>query len=115
METKTVFAVRTNTDLTEGRGYEYYEFFCEIEATAKRLAKKNYIMGTDSPVSEVKAYFINSSWYLPSNIIKPSVYDIEKQAEIDKMNELKNAKNNIFKKMREAGFSDDEISILTKS
>lgn len=43
METKEVWVVTTNTDLTEGRGKEVGLAFCEQYATARRIGKGKYV------------------------------------------------------------------------
>lgn len=81
---KTLFAVYTNTDLTEGRGNEYIYALTEKEITAKRLAKGRYVQGTDAEVKEVKAFFIPKAegytnigeWFAPIGLVhKPTEED----------------------------------------
>ncbi|WP_156374424.1 hypothetical protein [Pseudorhodoferax sp. Leaf274] len=47
MDERTVYAVYTNTDLTEGRGRQYVTHYCETEATARRVGSRGYVMGSD--------------------------------------------------------------------
>ena len=117
MKTKTVFAVMTNTDLTEGRGTQYYKYYCDLEATAQRLARGNYVMGTDCPIEVINLHKIEDDvkWYGPVVLTRPSLDDIEKEKQFAHERIMKEKRKELLKKMRESGFSDDEISILTKS
>jgi hypothetical protein len=49
MEQRTVYDVRTNSDLTEGRG-EYVIHTCALYSTAKRLGRQRYVQGSDCPI-----------------------------------------------------------------
>ena len=46
----TLYRVRTNHDLTEGRGGEYTLGWFIDNAVAIKAAKGNYVMGSDCPV-----------------------------------------------------------------
>jgi hypothetical protein len=46
-EKRTVWVAYTNTDCTEGRGYDVPIAVCAAEATAVRLARKQYVQGSD--------------------------------------------------------------------
>ncbi len=50
--TMTLYKVEFNSDSTEGRGRAFYEWYID-EDTAKRVAKGQYVMGTDCPVHRV--------------------------------------------------------------
>lgn len=67
---KKLFAVEVNTDLTEGRGYQYSLCFCEKETTAIRMSKGRDVQGCDGRVSHVQTYMIDGVWYAP----RPLVY-----------------------------------------
>lgn len=113
-DTKEVFAVYTNSDLTEGRGSQYIEFFCECEATAIRKAHGNYIQGLNSPIKKITVEFDleKGGWIGPVRILKPSPDDIEKQKKIDYENELKRKYLEVVNKAKEAGLSDVDVKIL---
>lgn len=49
-----VYAVSTNSDLTEGRGREYDILYFTKEEDAKKAAKGGYVMGSDCPVTKKK-------------------------------------------------------------
>lgn len=108
MSTTTLWAVYTNSDLTEGRGQEYVAHFCETEATAQRLAKRGYVQGTDCPIQPVEVLELDGRHVLPTsllNIVRPT--DEDKAAEIRLA-----AKKQAFEKARSAGLTDEEIKLL---
>lgn len=101
-----VWQVWTNEDRTEGRGREYVMYNCRIEATAKRFAKRNYVMGSTSPVTKAKAFLVDKTLYLPNgHIVEPSKEDIIAQKESDKKSEL-------LEKIKSLGISDEELQLL---
>lgn len=69
MKTEILWAVKTNTDLTEGRGREYVKAFCRLRATAIRLSKKGYVQGGDCPVEPVEVLLLDGKRVLPASII----------------------------------------------
>lgn len=101
-----VWQVWTNEDLTEGRGREYVLHYCRNEATAKRLAKGKYVMGSDARVVKAKALLVGKTVYLPNGrIVEPSKEDIAAQKESDK-------KSEILEKIKSLGISDEELQLL---
>lgn len=106
-----LWAVYTNTDLTEGRGREYVMHFCKLQATANRLAKRGYVQGTDCPVKPVEVVVLDGQRVLPISIInveQPTADDEAAQKRIDNlMLALARAKK--------AGLSDDDISLIRGS
>ena len=50
---KTAWVAYTNTDCTEGRGYDIPIAACELEVTARRLARGRHVQGSDGPVRPV--------------------------------------------------------------
>lgn len=109
---RTVYAVWTNTDLTEGRGREYVEYLCEKKSTALRKAKKNYVMGTDSRVTEEKLFQSGYQWYGPVNVIDPSREDLQVEAQLDAEAKAKAAKEAAIEKAKSLGLSDADIKAL---
>ena len=105
LKTKSIFIVWTNTDLTEGRGYQVPIAYCEKEATARRLAKKKGVMGTDASISEYAASSYNGEWLAPIRIEPSTKEDDEQQKKID-------AYNATIKKARAAGLSEEDLKIL---
>lgn len=114
-DTKEVFAVWTNTDLTEGRGDEFVFAFCEVEATANRLAKGRYVMGTDSRITKAKMLLIDNTWYAPYGngfITHPTNADIEEEKKLNKEREAKMLREKILDKARALGLTNEEIAAL---
>lgn len=112
-EIKDIFVVWTNTDLTEGRGYEYVQYCCEIEATAQRLAKKNYVQGSDSRYNKTKAFKINNTWHYPSTrLVPPNSEDQRKEKQLAEARILEEKKKAILDKAKNLGLSQEEINLL---
>jgi hypothetical protein len=109
---KTVYAVWTNTDLTEGRGREYVQYLCEKRATALRKAKRNYVMGTDSRVTEEKLFNSGSGWYGPVRVIEPSQEDLRAEEQLVAEQKAKDAKQAAIAKAKQLGLSDEDIKAL---
>ena len=108
MEIKHVFVAYTNSDLTEGRGFDIPVAVCKLETTAIRLAKKRYVQGSDGPVRQVEMRKIDGVWWVPSGavqIIEPSKEDKEIQARND-------AQKLALDKAKAAGLSDEDIQAL---
>jgi len=82
---KKMFAVWSNTDLTEGRGQEYVRAFCHCETTARRIAKGAYVMGSNAPISQETVYLINNRWYYSNVYIEtPTNEDIAENEKLIK-------------------------------
>jgi hypothetical protein len=108
MLTKEIFCLFTNTDLTEGRGAQVPLALCEVEQTAKRLAKGKYIMGSDAPCSKVKMIEVAGVWYVPASAVtihKPTKEDAALQSKIDDFREA-------LQKAKDAGLSEEDIKLL---
>ncbi len=103
---KRVFVAWTNTDLTEGRGTQYPLCVCDQKSTAIRISRGKYIMGSDCPVTEQWAYQVNGLWYVPGNINPGNAGDIA-------IEQASREKENILQRLKEAGFSERDINILT--
>lgn len=113
VQEKQIYVVWTNTDLTEGRGREYIDYHCEKQSTANRLAKKNYVMGTDSRVTTEKMFFVNGRWYAPGpNVIGPTKEDeiVERQLEAERI--AAEAKAKALAKARELGLTEADLAAL---
>lgn len=109
-ENLILWAVYTNDDLTEGRGRQYIKHFCKTRATAVRLAKGGYVMGTDCPVEPVEALFINGMHVLPTSfipIVYPSRDDEIAQQRMDE-------RRQVLEKAKALGLTDDDIAALVK-
>ncbi|HHO0758299.1 TPA: hypothetical protein ACRTNY_001360 [Aeromonas hydrophila] len=51
-DTKEVWVVYTNSDLTEGRGHQYPIHVCGSASTAARMATRKGVQGSDANVSK---------------------------------------------------------------
>jgi hypothetical protein len=105
IKTKPVFVVWTNTDLTEGRGYQIPIHVCEHEATARRLCKGRGVQGSDATVQECEAVWHKSGWAVPGQIIAPTKDDLEKQVRL-------NENKHLLDRFLAAGFTNEEIKRL---
>lgn len=104
-ETRDVWVVYSNSDLTEGRGYQYPRWTCWAEATAIRYAKGNYVMGSDCPVQKSSAFRIGGKWFAPTDIQKATADDLKAQGRID-------ARTEAMAKAKAAGLTDDDLRNL---
>jgi hypothetical protein len=109
---QTVYAVWTNTDLTEGRGREYVQYLCEKRATALRRAKKNYVMGTDSRVTEETLFNAGRGWYGPVRVIEPSQEDLRVEQQLEAEQQAKTAKEAAIAKAKQLGLTEADIKAL---
>jgi len=103
--TEILWAVKTNTDLTEGRGREYVKAFCKLRATAIRLSKKGYVQGTDCPVDPVEVLLLDGKRVLPASIIL-----VQEPSHDDEVMEKRIiAKDAALAKAKSLGLTDDEV------
>lgn len=105
---KTFYVAYSNTDLTEGRGQDIPIGICRLEATALRIAKKQYVQGTDGPVRPTEVLLIDNRYYISANnvqIVEPTQSDKEYQAKLD-------ASKDALEQLRRAGFTDEQITNL---
>ncbi|QDP55325.1 MAG: hypothetical protein Tp176DCM1853251_9 [Prokaryotic dsDNA virus sp.] len=105
---RTLWAVYSNTDLTEGRGHEYVEGLCESEATAIRVGAKGYIQGLDCPIKEIPVLEVDGKEMLMLchvPFLRATSQDLHEQKKRD-------ARRALVEKARAAGLSDDEIRAL---
>lgn len=106
IESKDVWVVYTNTDNTEGRGWDYAIYHCDLESTAKRLAKGRYVQGSNSPIKKEKAYKIVNEWYYPGIRVQHPDKDDKK------IQKLADEREAIIDKAKALGLSEDEIQKL---
>lgn len=102
-----VYACYTNTDLTEGKGYQVSYAWAKSITTAKRLAHKKGVMGTDAEVQEIWAIKIGNVTYVPKPIESPTREDSASDATIAAFNERRET---VAATMRDAGFTEFEIN-----
>lgn len=104
-DTKQVWVVFTNTDLTEGRGRQIPLYVCELGSTAIRMGKGKGVMGSDCSVSETTAVKINNNWLYPNFLHTPTEDDRREQRKMDK-------KNAVLEKALGLGLTAEEILSL---
>lgn len=104
-EVKKVWVVYVNTDATEGRGVEYPKAVCEMESTAKRLAKGQGVQGSNADIVHLDLIKHNGEWYGPVMIIKPSGDDVNSQKKLDIVAAAE-------ERAKALGLTDKDIAIL---
>lgn len=107
-ETRIVWVAYTNTDCTEGRGHDVPIAVCAAEATALRLARRQYVQGSDGPVRKMELVKIDGIWYAPGaaiTVIEPTREDVAAQVAID-------AKREAIAKAKAAGLTDADLAAL---
>jgi hypothetical protein len=111
-KTQKVYAVWSNTDLTEGRGYEYAKYICWNEATAIRLSKGAYTMGSDARVREIELIFHNNYWCGPVLIHSPNAADNEIEKTLELKRKAAQAKADAILKAQNLGLSAEDVAAL---
>jgi hypothetical protein len=101
----TLFVCYTNTDLTEGRGYQVPYAWSDNYATALRLAHKKGVQGSDAQVVETIGYPVGRSVYGPVRMERASDDDKRADAAIK-------ARSAAIQKARSAGLSEEEIAAI---
>lgn len=107
MDTKVIYEVSTNDDLTEGRGGKVHVAYCENIFTAHRLSKGIGVQGGDGYIDEITTLFINGRWHAPISIRLPSDEDKARQILEDRV-------QTAVDKARKAGLSQEEIQLLSQ-
>jgi len=109
IEVVPVWVVRRNTDLTEGRGIEVVSSVCHIRETAKRLAYKKGVQGTDASVTPGFAIIAeidgNEVLLVPGEIECPS-----KDDKVDQ--KMRDDLDTVLAKATAAGLTADELKLL---
>lgn len=105
-DTKVVFVVWSNTDLTEGRGRQIPIYVCASQTTANRLSEKAGVQSTKADVYETEAYRIENKWYAPTHIRSATLAD-------KKIDTARKSREEIVKRAKEFGLSDDDILALS--
>jgi hypothetical protein len=111
-KTQKAYAVWSNTDLTEGRGYEYAKHICSKEATAIRLSKGAYVMGSDARVTEIELIFHNNHWCGPVYLNGPNIADTEMEKKLELKRKAEEAKAAAILKAQELGLTAEDIAAL---
>lgn len=106
-DTKQVFVVWTNTDLTEGKGRQYPLYVCESKTTALRVGKNAGVQGSSADIYADEAYMMDGRWYAPSNIMRASLAD-------KKIDQARQRSVEIVDKAKKLGLSNEDIVALSK-
>jgi len=111
-KSKMVYVAWSNTDLTEGRGWQYPYAVCDLEATAIRLGAKKYVQGSDCPVEKIEVFLVDNKWYGPIYVTSPSSEDKAIEAKLRAEEAALAAKMVVIEKAKALGLSDEDIAIL---
>lgn len=107
------FVVWQNTDLTEGRGRVLPIRVCKTEATARRLAKKQDVQGSDCMITcEAIEKGPGGHWYGPVALVEPTTEDRNMQLGLDRQAEAKERRENAIEKARQLGLTDEDLAAL---
>lgn len=105
---KEIYLVVSNSDLTEGRGRPVTIAYCATLATAKRVAKKRGVMGSDADVKAYEFTVIEGMGFIPLSLIDIQHPTKEDEAEQKRLDDIEAT----IKRAKEAGLSDADIRIL---
>lgn len=112
-QTEQAWAVWTNTDLTEGSGLQYVRYVARLSSTARRLARGNYVQGTNCPVQPVTLYLINGMWHGPGmRWEKDTAEDREQEAHLERARQEAVQREAALQRAQELGLTPDEIALL---
>lgn len=106
-----VYYVETNSDLTEGRGYPITIAVSPSKATAYRLSKGKGIQGSDANVIKGFGYMIEGRLFV-NHYTKPTHADSMIDKKEKEEQEIQEKKLALIQKMKDKGFSDDEINLV---
>lgn len=109
-ERETLYAIRRNTDTTEGRGRNITVGVAPMRATAIRLSRKIDVQGSDGMVNSFKVMRDQHGHdWIPAwaghDPVVPTVEDARKQKEID-------VREQAEQRARALGLSDADIAAL---
>jgi hypothetical protein len=106
-ESKPVFAVISNTDLTEGRGKSKIMGLFYSESHAFDEGKGKFVMGSNCPIIKFRTFIIDNQLYGPVSVpVSPDHY-----LEEDEKNQRK---QEALDKAKALGLTDEEIEALTQ-
>lgn len=111
-ETKPIYVVWTNTDLTEGRGDQIPIAYALSPTTAKRLAHKSGVHGCDADVRQFEAILHGGRWCAPVRLELPSPEDREEDAKMARAEAARAAKAAAIEKARSLGMTEEELKAL---
>lgn len=108
---RTLYSVNSNTDLTEGRGQLIPIGITESYSAAVRIAHRKGVKGASADIIEVKTIIHDGIEYVMLKsvpICEPTPTEV---AEDRKLKFLKQ-KQSLIQKMRETGFTQEEIDMI---
>ncbi|WP_372574417.1 hypothetical protein [Ruegeria jejuensis] len=114
-DVRTVWVVYKNTDDIEGRGRQYISNVCELEATALRIGRGKYVMGSNCPIKAVTSYRIDGQWYQPSPVVPASDEDKGVQKKIDTERSVSGRAAKAIEAAQKMGLSRDHIEALQEA
>jgi hypothetical protein len=112
-ETMKAYVCYKNSDLTEGRGFNYPYAVCRKEATAQRLCLKADVQGTNATYRETELMRIDGAWFGPVSIEEPTKLDDISDDQIQKELKAKQRRDEAIENARGLGLSDEDISALS--
>jgi hypothetical protein len=103
-----LWVVSRNSDLTEGKGYEVIVAHCDCETTARRIARRINVQGSDGYVYQCPTFKIGTKRYAPVTIIRASAEDEKIENRKQKVEALKS-------RLLDTGvINQEEIDLLTE-
>lgn len=112
MSTTKAHVVFVNSDLTEGRGNQVPKHICHSPSTAKRLASKAGVQGSDAPVYEMDIYRIEGWWFGPVCVVSPTDKDLKEDERIKKEITRSQEFEAAVKEAKELGLSKESLVAL---
>lgn len=120
IETEYCYVAWSNTDCTEGRGYEYPIAVSWNEETAKRVGKGRYVMGSDCRVTKEVALKVSDGsitgkrWLAPVRFENETEADRQAQAKKFLEESRKKKREEAIKKAKDLGLSDEDLKALSE-
>lgn len=115
MKEHTFYFAETNTDCTEGRGFQHSLAISECESTVRRLGSKRYIMGSDCPIHTVKTIEVDGKLYLPLYAVPmsfPTKEDRDQEKLLEAKREAQRKKDEALQRAKDLGLSAEDLKIL---
>lgn len=119
IEAEYCYVAWSNTDCTEGRGYEYPIAVSWNEETAKRHGKGKYVMGSNCRVTKEVALKVSDGsitgkrWLAPVRFETETEADRKAQAKKFLEESRKQKREEAIKKAKELGLSDEDLKALS--
>ncbi|WP_139231097.1 hypothetical protein [Geopseudomonas sagittaria] len=111
-ETQTIYVVWTNTDLTEGRGHQIPIAYALSQTTARRIASRRGVQGSDAEVQPFEAILHRGRWCAPVSIERPSKADEEKDRALAAAAAARAARDAAIEKARSMGMTEEDLKAL---